>query len=714
MSPADIPPNNPAAAAVARARRLQAGLDAESAGQLAEAVAAYRSVLQEHPDDREARRLLGVAFLRAGDAATAAEVLRPLAEDGAADAGGLLALGLACLRIGAVTEAANHFAASTERAPDSPEAWSGLGEAQLAAGDAAAAVDAFGRVRTLAPDSAPAAFNHGSALLAAGRGGDAADAFRAALQRDPDLAPAADSLGTALRALRDPDAAADAHQRAIALKPDWAGPHFNLGLARRDAGDPEGAIAAFADAAGCDPGFLRAPWNAALTLPDIYADEAALLEWRARWEAGLVALEDRFASLNAGDLPAALAAVGSSTNFFLHYQGGDDTDFQRRYGALVAKIAAQALPLSDPAPPARTRRRLAVVAHHIHRHTVWKLFAGLIGGLDRGRFEVLLFHTGRRRDADTAAAEAMADGYRNIAALGPAGQAAALAEAAPDVILYPEVGMEPAVQTLAALRLAPLQAVLFGHPVTTGLPTMDRFISAAAFEPPCGDAHYTETLAQLPGLGLRYPRPDAAAARRPDFADAVRGSGPLYVCLQSLFKLLPRHDGLFARIAAEVPGARLVFIEGANRRMTETFHTRLDAAFAAAGLAVTDHVAIVPRLDEPTFLGLCAEADVVLDSLAWSGGNTTLEALAMGTPVVTCPGAMMRSRVSAGMLHQAGLDDLVAGDGEAYIAAAASLADGEARSAAAARLANGAAGLFGDPAPTAALAEILAGGGARN
>jgi len=45
----------------------------------------------------------------------------------------------------------------------------------------------------------------------------------------------------------------------------------------------------------------------------------------------------------------------------------------------------------------------------------------------------------------------------------------------PDILFLPEIGMDPLTCKLAALRLAPLQAASWGHPVTTGLPEIDLF-----------------------------------------------------------------------------------------------------------------------------------------------------------------------------------------------------------------------------------------------
>ena len=67
------------------------------------------------------------------------------------------------------------------------------------------------------------------------------------------------------------------------------------------------------------------------------------------------------------------------------------------------------------------------------------------------------------------------------------------------------------------------------------------------------------------------------------------------------------------------------------------------------------------------FLSLVTLSDVMLDPLHYSGGNTSLEAFALGTPIVTWPGAFMRGRHTHGFYKLMELDDCVAGDHAHYV-----------------------------------------------
>ena len=86
----------------------------------------------------------------------------------------------------------------------------------------------------------------------------------------------------------------------------------------------------------------------------------------------------------------------------------------------------------------------------------------------------------------------------------PQAFAQALAPDAPHILIYPGLLMDISSIQLAAQRLARVQCNSWGHPETSGLPTMDYFLSSDLMEPPDADAFYTEKLVRLPNLAIYY------------------------------------------------------------------------------------------------------------------------------------------------------------------------------------------------------------------
>jgi predicted O-linked N-acetylglucosamine transferase (SPINDLY family) len=448
-------------------------------------------------------------------------------------------------------------------------------------------------------------------------------------------------------------------------------------------------------------------------LPVAYATSAQMHGIRAAYRA---ALEDLLVRVEAAD-DAALAIagyhVGLAKPFYLAYQGENDVDLQRLYGRIVARMSAKRHPMWQtalvPAPLAAGRKlRVGFASGYFSRHSVSKLFAGWIRHMDRDRFEVFGYDLaesepdeyGRGLFATFDHAKRKIDGIDNWAA--------AIRADALDALIYPEIGMESQAVRLAALRLAPLQMVAMGHPMTTGLATVDVFLTSDLMEPDDAQAYYTERVVRLPNLSFDYERQPAGG---PDFARAdlgLRNDAVVFVCCQSLFKYRPDDDDAIVRIAAQVPNAQFAFLGVPGAPLTQIFLTRLKAKFAAAGLEFESMVAIVPPVAFERFGAFLRAGDIYLDSLGWSGGNTSLEAASVGLPLVTTPGGPMRARHTAAILRFMGLGRYVCENQDAYVAFAATLAqDVHLRRTYAGEIRLHAECLFGDLAPIRAIEALI-------
>jgi predicted O-linked N-acetylglucosamine transferase (SPINDLY family) len=276
-----------------------------------------------------------------------------------------------------------------------------------------------------------------------------------------------------------------------------------------------------------------------------------------------------------------------------------------------------------------------------------------------------------RGDETSRAIDAAAD---EVITLPPQLDAARAALAAKefDILYYQDVGMEPLSYCLALARLAPVQVTSFGHPDTTGIPNVDYYISSDLYEPNEAQANYSEKLVALPGVGtLAYyytPRLPGPIPTRDEYG--LGDAQHLYLCPQTLFKVQPQMDALFAAIVERDPQATLVLIDAGHRGLRPALERR----FRAHSEGMADRVRFVPAMPFARYLGLVANADVILDTVHFNGYNTTLEALALGVPVVTLPRAFQRGRHGLGMYEAMGFQELVAVDEADYAAKAVRLA----------------------------------------
>ena len=547
-------------------------------------------------------------------------------------------------------------------------------------------------------------FNYGSALAATGRYQDAIASFdRVTNVTGQQAADVAYNRGNALAQLRHHAEAVASYRAALKSDPRSADAHYQLGRSLYLLGERRAAIASLEECIAIAPQLDAQLFHCLAELPILYESEAEIAECRTAYARKL-----EWVAANTHGPLARLAA----TPFYLAYQGRNDRELQQLFAKLLCRLVAQnnASRIAEPAAPGE-RILIGIVSAHVYAHTIWRLITrGWLTQLDRTRFQVSCYMVSGIDDAETNHArgicgirdERFVAGARTI----PAWRDTILADR-PHVLLYPEVGMDPTTMHLAALRLAHVQCASWGHPVTTGLPTMDYFLTADGMEPPDGDAHYTEKLVRLPNLSIYYEPVVVAAALTAREAIGLRPDACVYWCGQSLYKYLPQHDQVFARIARQVPGSQFVFIDLLNTHRAK-FRGRLELAFAAEGLRAEEHCVILDRLSAEQFSSVLGLSDVYLDSIGWSGGNTTLESLEHGLPIVTIAGEFMRGRHTLAIAQQMGLDEAVVRSIDDYIALAVRLGNNpEERAAMHAKITDRKARVYRDVSAIRALEDFL-------
>lgn len=699
------------------AELLQLGMAEETAGRLPQAEERYRQALEIDPAHAHAYHRLGLLARHVGRNDLARSYIVRAIELAPAIAEYHVDLGAVLVALGRLDDAERCFREALRFAPDHPQAHNGLGNALGHRGQFEAAAEHYRAALKLKPDSLepcfnlaqvlyrlgrfeaaevacrealrlkpnyPEVYNHrGNIRSALGEFTAAEQCYREALRLNPKYVDAYRNLGDLLGNLRRFEQAVECYREALLIEPDAPGTWNNLALALTSLGRAGEADACYTHALRLKPDFLGARLNRCVDrLPLIYRDEAEIERVRADYAAEL----DAACGIDlAASPPTAVGATGSKPPFLLAYQGRSDRELQTRYGDFVARVMASLFPAWTSPPEVKPPQagepvRVGILSGYFFNHSNWKIpIKGWMSALDKNRFQLFAYHVGTWEDDETAVARTLShrfvQGPMTLERWAETIRADRL-----HVLLIPGIGMDPMTERLAGLRLAPVQATSWGHPDTSGLPTVDDYLSSDLMEPPGAEAHYTERLVRLPNLSIWYEPPALTpeTLSRADLglpADAV-----IYWCCQSLYKYVPRFDGVFARIAAAAPQACFLFIEYPHgQRVTTIFRERLAAAFAKMGLDAERYCRFLPTMPQARFAAVCRLADIFLDSLGWSGCNSTFEALAQDLPVVTMAGDLMRGRHSAAILAMLGLSELVAERADAFVDLAVGLGRDPAR-----------------------------------
>jgi tetratricopeptide (TPR) repeat protein len=181
---------------------FERGLEAQRAGQVDDAMAAYRETITEQPDHAPAQFNLG-------------QLLRAAGQD---------------------AEAADCFEVAARLRPTAADAWINLGLCRERLGHLDRAAAAYQRaIEAGAADGTPH-FNLGNVRRKQDRLSEALDAFREADARHPGMPEVQLNIGNTLREMGRSSAAAAALRRALELRPGWVAAEWNLALALLGAG----------------------------------------------------------------------------------------------------------------------------------------------------------------------------------------------------------------------------------------------------------------------------------------------------------------------------------------------------------------------------------------------------------------------------------------------------------------------------------------------
>ena len=612
-----------------RAVQLEAAVRRHESGDLAGAEQGYRAILRADARDADATHLLGLIAHQRGDHAAA------VAQIGAA-----IAL--------KADKAIYHY---------------NLGNALAALERPQAAVESFRTAARLDPAHLAARSNLAHALTQASQHQEAAAEFRQLLRLQPSPATR-NALASALIrcADADPAAAQSYDEAADLLKQAW-----------RDADDPAGARLALAyclqqrkhwtEAAehyqavlSLQPGNPAAHNNLANCYNQLGRITEAILHYRETYRL-------------APDFPEALASVIACLNYDPDCSPEQSAAEHRHWAEQVAAPYYPRIAHFDYDRSAERRLRIGYVSPDLRRHPVSAIFAPILAAHDRNRVELSCYYNFAAEDLVTLRLKTLAERWRPVAGIDDAALCEQIRDDRID-ILVDLAGHTTHNRLLAfARKPAPIQVSWLGYFNTTGLATMDYFLSDPWSSPAGQERWYVERLLRLPHTRFCYQPPEYMPEVGP-LPAASRGQ-LTFGCLNNLSKLNEKVLALWGEVLRAVPESRLLLQSAALDDAPN--RSRFGALCARHGIAPSrlELRGFVPIAQAPASY---AEIDIALDPFPFCGGMTSLEALWLGVPVITLAGETIASRQSASMLMNLGLPELIAEDPAQYVNKSAQLA----------------------------------------
>jgi predicted O-linked N-acetylglucosamine transferase (SPINDLY family) len=592
---------------------LQMAVQYHQKGQLSQAQALYRQILQADPAQPDALQLLGLIEHQQGHSAVAVELIQRA--------------------IQARPQAAMyHF---------------NLGNTLQDMGQFDAAANSYRKALALQPNFPDASYNLGNALKDHGQLTEAIASYRQSLFYNPGFAEAYLKIGNVLIDLDRIDEAIASFRQTLVLQPAYAEAHYNLGTALIEKGLVDEAIASFRQALMLKPDHVDTLCNyARARLGQGHCDEAIACYRRA------ILLKPDYLIPNT----SLLFALQNNATCSAQELFQEHLNFAERFEAPLKRFWQ---PHSNPREHGR-RLKVGYVSGDFCNHPVAYFLDPILACHDKAQVEIYGYYNHTKHDAYTDRIHARMDHWLPCKTLSDEQLAERIRADGIDILV--DLSGHTAHNRLLvfARKPAPVQATYIGYPGTTGLSSIDYRISDPWQDPPgLTERYHSETLVRIPG-GMAFSPYDNA----PDVnaLPALTSGALVLACLNNMSKVGPAVINLWARILHALPQARLML-----GNMTESgLRQHVTDIFGQAGIG-PERLILQPRVSVTDYLAIHHQIDLALDPFPYNGGTTTMHSLWMGVPVITLAGDHAVSRLCAAHLSRVGLDEFITHTEDEYL-----------------------------------------------
>jgi protein O-GlcNAc transferase len=666
------------------------GLAFKELGKLDDAVASYLKAINIKPDYDEAHSNLGITLQEQGkldDAVASYHKALAIKPDYAETHSNL---GVAFKDQGKLDDAVASYHKALAIKPDYAEAHSNLGNVFQEQGKLGDAVASYHKAIAIKPDYAEAHSNLGAAFKDQGKLDDAVASYHKALAIKPDYAEAHCNLGNVLKDQEKLDDAVASYHKALAIKPDYAQAHRNLGNVFQQQGKLGDAVASYQKAIAIKPDYAEAHGNLGITLHEqgklgdavaSYHKAIAIKPDYAEAHSNLgVAfkdqgkLDDAVASCQKAlaikpDYPEVHSNLIFLYSYILDHPIIDLRDEASRYDKLVS---AKARPISNHPNIKNPDRRLRIgmVSGDFKQHAVGHFLTGVLSEINTEHVELFAYSTSSMEDDLTVKIKTCVYKFQKVVGISDEQLSKDIMEDGIDILIDLSGHTGRNRLPLFAWKPAPIQVTWLGYGGTTGIEAMDYVLCDSLVLPPSDEAHFIEKPWRLPDIWVCFspPKFDIEVGTLP----ALANSHITFGSFNNLTKISDKAVECWARILKAVPDSRLLLKNNQlnDTSIQEATRTRFEAhGINPLRIILKSHV-----IDKKEHFLTYQEMDISLDTFPYSGGTTTIEAIWMGTPVVTLKGDRFISHLGESILHNVGLADWIADTTDDYVEKAVAFA----------------------------------------
>jgi len=647
---------------------FSAAINFHTKGKINEARKIYEEILESYPDHLLTLTNLGIVFSQLKDFKKAVELFSKVIKINPKYAEGHNNLGNSFFELSEIDKALESYKKAVQINYNFSDAYNNLGNVYQKKNDLNKAIENYELAISIGTSSMKDKpyYNLGNIHRELGNFEKSIALYKKAIDINPNSASTYMNLSISLNKNGNLEEAISTCEKAIERNSKNITALNNLGEYNHEIGKEESSIEFYKKALKLEPKNLRSKWLMMNTFPIIYKNSDQINYYKNHFDENLKSLEELLKKINLFKKEEVISALNSSSNFYLHYQGSDITNLQKRYASLLHKLSKYIYPQFhkkiDYIKPLNFLK-IGFVSSFFFEHVISKLFKNWVIKINKNKFKTFVYYTGIDNDKTTNLIKKNCFNFFHETNINSVINK--IISDKLDILVFLDIGMDPKLQIMSPLRLAPVQCSAYGVPVTTGIENIDFFLTGEAMETDDSYNHYSEKLVKLPDLGVYYEEPQKISLN--EFNKKKNYETTNFISLQSNFKLLPQHDHIYFDIIKKNPKSKFTFISTKNKFIAEKFKERLNKISKDEGLIFKDFFVFYPQTSYQNYLNLIYKSDIVLDSLDWSGLNTSLEAISLDKPIITLPSNFMRGRHTYGVLKILKTDELICSSKKEYI-----------------------------------------------
>lgn len=620
-----------------------------------EAIAYYKKAIQSKSDYWDAHNNLGLAFKASQKYDEALDVFQRLMNRQPNYFKAYYNQGNVFCELKRWSDAIQVFHKVLELKPNYVEVIYHLAHAYRAIGHYEQAINIYSQLLTVTPEPLPILYDIGAIYVMTGKNQQAIEHYQSMLENFPDEYRAYCYLGNTHIKMRKLNEAKQAFSKALDINPECVEALVNMGALYQEQGHVEQTLICYEKAIAVDPN-PNIRLRMASILPPVYQGTEDVEFWKKRFKEGVKALDQE------GVVLRDPLKEGSAINFYLAYQGGNLHPLQ----VSLANIYCRSLPekvsylIEQSQEPIKERRiKIGFVSRYLYTHSISFYYAKLLELISDQEFESYVFvPLIMSHDDITENIKKRVDHFIDL----PYDLELArekIARAQLDILVYLDIGTEPFTYLLAFTRLATIQCVMHGHPLTTGIPSMDYFISSRWYESAKHCRYYQEKLVLLNELPIYFTKPQIPEQLK-SRQQLGLPEGHLYMYPMTPFKCHPEFDQVLANILAIDSRAQIIIFKYESDHLYHRLAERFKKSFEL------ERVHFLPWAPKSDFYHIVSLVEVVLDTFYFGGGVTSFDVLGMGTPVVTWASGYLSGSIPAGFYRRIGVTECIAESQEAY------------------------------------------------